>query len=272
MVAEAGLSACYVSGAAVSACMGLPDVGVIGLNDFSRVIKEVVTVSGLPCIADADTGFGEAEMVRRTVYEYNAAGAAGFHIEDQCFPKRCGHLSGKSLVTVDHMCDKVKSASLASVDVSNGDFIVCARTDARSAEGLEEAIERAKQYVLHGADMIFPEGLQSQEEFEQFSKAMKTLNGPSQLGGPYLLANITEFGQSPILTRSQLEQMGYNIVIFPVTTLRSAMKPVQDVLAMIHQDGTPEKQISKMYTRKDLYSSLQYVPGVEWRFPSATNS
>jgi methylisocitrate lyase len=179
-VKQAGFEATYVSGAATSVCAGVPDVGVLTLEHFCRVIREVYDGSGLPLIADADTGFGEAEMLRRTVVDYARAGAAGLHIEDQQFPKRCGHLDGKTLVSVDHMCEKVEWATAAARQMARGSngqndeggesaIIICARTDARGVEGFDAALMRARAYVEAGAEMIFPEGLASEDEFEKFA-------------------------------------------------------------------------------------------------------
>jgi len=326
-VARAGFDATYVSGAAVTASSGVPDVGVRGLEHFARVIREVADGSGLPLIADADTGFGEGEMVTRTVWEYHRAGAAGFHIEDQVFPKRCGHLEGKRLVAIDHFQEKVACAAAArdSIDGAaqtsggtgvppvqgsgapggtgvppversgapggtgvppversgapggtgvppvqgRGSFIVCARTDARGVDGLDAAIERAGAYVDAGADMIFPEGLTSEEEFGRFAEAMRG-RGPalSRRGGPFLLANMTEFGKTPILPVSRFDELGYDYVIFPVTTLRLAMKVVAEGLATLRRDGSAEALLDRMQTRQELYDLLDYTPGEEWRFPS----
>eukprot|EP00386_Alphamonas_edax_P015270 GDKI01046671.1.p1 GENE.GDKI01046671.1~~GDKI01046671.1.p1 ORF type:complete len:307 (-),score=88.82 GDKI01046671.1:203-1123(-) len=273
LAAEAGFEGLYVSGAAITASAGLPDIGLMSLDGFSHVVKEVSTVSGLPVFADADTGFGEAEMVTKTVWEYNAAGAAGFHIEDQVFPKRCGHLDGKALIPTQDFCDKVQRAAAARDACSQGKFIVCARTDARGVEGMEAAVKRASAYVEAGADMIFPEGLASEAEFAEFAKAMRLLKSPhleAPGGGPYLLANMTEFGKTPMLFQATFGKLGYHCVIFPVSTLRCAMKPVQEMLKVLKEKGTVEDMLPKMYTRKELYNSLQYTPGVEWTYPSAS--
>ncbi|CAE7435320.1 prpB1, partial [Symbiodinium necroappetens] len=225
LVAIHGFKGAYFSGGALSASSGVPDIGLTSLDQFSSRIKEVVSVSDLPFIADADTGFGEAEMVRKTVEEYCWAGAAGLHIEDQVFPKRCGHLDGKALVPIDVFVEKVERAAEASQRCSDGEFIICARTDAAGVpgEGLQKAIERATAYVAAGADMIFPEGLQSEEDFRSFAAAMKSLKGPAPDGGPFLLANMTEFGKTPYLTLQQFQGLGYHCVIYPVSTLRAAM-------------------------------------------------
>lgn len=261
---QAGFEALYVSGAAVSASAGLPDVGLVTLEGFCRVIGEVSRASGLPVLADADTGFGEGEMTARTVWEYAKAGAAGMHVEDQVFPKRCGHLDGKSLVSVEHMQEKVHCAAKARDAHTAGRFVVCARTDARSVDGLEAAIARAKAYVDSGADMIFPEGLHSEEEFAAVARALK---GYGSTRGPYLLANMTEFGKTPIIPAARFAELGYSIVIFPVSTLRSAMGEVQRLLAALKRDGHVNGVIGQMQERKDLYSLLGYEPGREWEFP-----
>jgi len=273
LVAEHGFKGTYLSGAALTASMGLPDIGIASVDVFSAKIREIVAVSNLPMIADADTGFGEAEMVRKTVEDYAAAGAAGLHIEDQVFPKRCGHLDGKTLVEINTFADKVERARQASERCSGGQFIICARTDAAGvpSEGFDRAVQRATEYVAAGADMIFPEGLHSKEEFARFAVEMRKLKGPAPNGGPFMLANMTEFGKTPYLTVDEFSKLGYHCVIFPVTTLRSAMKPVQEVLTLLKDEGTVEPFLDRMYSRKELYNTLQYTPGLEWSYPSQTN-
>lgn len=266
-IARAGFQACYVSGAATSVSAGVPDVGLLGLEHFCRCIREVADASGLPVLADADTGFGEAEMVRRTVMDYARAGAAGLHLEDQKFPKRCGHLDGKELVPTDHMIEKVQWAAKASKDCSGGAFVICARTDARGVDGMEAAIDRAAAYVRAGADMIFPEGLVSEGEFETFARAMRGLPGPAPEGGPFLLANMTEFGKTPMLPLERFESMGYSIVIYPVTMLRVAMGAVARALEELHRTGTAEGLLPQMQTRQALYSLVGYKPGTPWEAP-----
>jgi len=270
LVAEKGFKGAYISGAAVTATMGLPDIGVASVDNFTSRIKEVVSVSNLPVIADADTGFGEAEMVRKTVEEYYMAGAAGLHIEDQVFPKRCGHLDGKTLVEENVFCQKVERAAEAAQRCSGGEFIVCARTDAAGVpqEGFERAIHRATAYVNAGAEMIFPEGLHTKEDFAKFAEAMRKLPGPAPNGGPFMLANMTEFGKTPYLSKDEFASLGYHCVIYPVSTLRSAMKGVQECLDMLATEGSVEGHLPRMYTRKELYHTLSYTPGVEWKYPS----
>jgi methylisocitrate lyase len=272
MVAERGFKGSYISGAAITASAGVPDIGLLTLDHFSRVIREVVTVSDLPLIADADTGFGEAEMVMRTVKEYHAAGAAGLHIEDQVFPKRCGHLDGKSLVTKADFVSKVERARLAAEQCSAGEFIICARTDAAGVTNIEDAIDRATAYVQAGADMIFPEGLHSAEDFARFSAEMRKLPGPAPGGGPFMLANMTEFGKTPYLSVSEFEKLGYHCVIFPVSTFRAARGGVDRLLTTLKESGATEPALGEMYTRKQLYSSLRYTPGEEWTFPSVAKA
>jgi methylisocitrate lyase len=295
-VAKAGFTACYVSGAATSVCAGVPDIGVLTLEHFCRVIREVVDSSGLPVLADADTGFGEAEMLRRTVIEYARAGAAGLHIEDQVFPKRCGHLDGKDLIPLEDMRAKVKWAAKAARDTDtpgHRGFLVCARTDARGVEGFDAAVSRARAYVEAGAEMIFPEGLRSEEEFAAFADAM----GPGKAARhashapqptpkapighathppaahtptrrqPYLLANMTEFGKTPLIPLSHFAAFGYSCVIFPVSLLRVAMGAVTRALEQLKHDGGVGAFQNQMQTREDLYRLIGYTPGVEWEWP-----
>jgi len=272
MARQRGFQVGYVSGAALTASAGVPDIGVLTLDHFASRIRELtrVTTDGngdtLPLICDADTGFGEGEMVRRTVFEYANAGAAALHLEDQVFPKRCGHLKGKSLVPAADFAEKVTAAREASDTYADGDFVICARTDARGVSGMEDAISRASLYVDAGADMIFPEGLQSEAEFAEFGQAMQKLKRP-----PMLLANMTEFGQTPYLSAKRYGEMGYHVVIHPVTTLRCAMKGVANSLDhLADETGTVEPILDSMFSRKELYESLGYTPGEEWKWPSPT--
>ncbi len=261
-VAEAGFQAGYFSGGATTVANGVPDVGLLTLDHFAREIRSVAHASGLPIIADADTGFGEEEMVRRTVIEYNHAGAAGLHLEDQVFPKRCGHLDGKALISLDQAVSKIEWAAKASQDCSDGRFIICARTDAKGVEGFEAAIDRAKAYVEAGATMIFPEGLTSEQEFADFAKAMDELGDKR----PFMLANMTEFGKTPMLTLEQYGAIGYNIVIYPVSTLRIAMGAISRALVELKETGTLEGQLGNMQTRQELYDLVGYTPGTPFEF------
>jgi len=263
-VRDAGFEGAYVSGGALSASSGVPDIGILTLDRFSQAVREVCDAGGLPVIADADTGFGEGEMVRRTVIEYARAGAAGLHMEDQTFPKRCGHLDGKSLIPVDHACEKVAMAAQAASEIGDGGFIVCARTDAAGVEGFDAAVERAQAYADAGASMIFPEGLSSEEDFGRFAERVRQ-GGREKL---YLLANMTEFGKTPMLPLDRFAELGYSCVIFPVTTLRLAMGAVVSGLAELKRAGAAEGLLDSMQSRKDLYASLGYTPGQVWSFPA----
>lgn len=272
-VARHGFEAAYVSGAATSAAAGVPDVGLLTLDRFVATVREVVDGSrlgageaALPVIADADTGFGEEEMTRRTVIEYQRAGAAGLHLEDQVFPKRCGHLDGKTLLPADQAVSKIEWAVQAARESGDPDFIVCARTDARGVSGMDDAIERATRYAQAGASMIFPEGLKDEGEFEAFAAAMRSVEVHSASRPPYMLANMTEFGKTPIIPHERFAQMGYNFVIFPVSTLRIAMKAVDRLLAGLAKNGSVESSLGDMQTRDELYDLLGYTPGEPWAF------
>jgi len=260
--AMAGFDALYVSGAAVTASFGVPDIGLLTLNEFCNVIYQVTRGSGLPVIADADTGFGESEMVTRAVHEYSRAGAAGFHIEDQAFPKRCGHLDGKRLVPIDHFAEKVAAAAAARDALGNG-FVVCARTDAAGVDGLDATIERSKAYLDAGADMIFPEGLHSEADFARVAQEIRSYKADAML-----LANMTEFGKTPIINLARFAAMGYSCVIWPVTTLRAAMGETARILTDLKRDGEVTAFLDRVQTRQELYAALGYTPGQEWTFGS----
>jgi methylisocitrate lyase len=259
-IARAGFEACYVSGAATSVSAGVPDVGLLTHEHFCRAIREAADASGLPVVADADTGFGEAEMLRRVVIDYARAGAACLHIEDQQFPKRCGHLDGKRLVSTDHMVEKVQWASKVARE---RDIIVCARTDASTVEGLHAAIARASAYLEAGAEMIFPEGLGSEAEFAQVAKALRDRHP-----GCFLLANMTEFGKTPLIPLDRFATMGYSCVIYPVSMLRVAMGAVTEALTRLKREGTVAGFVDKMQTRAQLYDLVRYTPGKPWEFPT----
>lgn len=245
LIEEIGFDGVYISGAALSADLGLPDIGLTTLSEVVQRAGATARMTDLPVLADADTGFGEAANVMRTVWAMEANGIAGIHLEDQVNPKRCGHLDGKELVDTDAMCRKIRAAVNAKRDPN---FLIMARTDARSVEGLPEAIYRAKAYVDAGAEAIFPEALVEESEFALFRQEIKVP----------LLANMTEFGKSQILSAKQLENLGYNMVIYPVTALRLAMKAVEDGLRQIKQDGTQAALIDKMQTRARLYELIDY--------------
>jgi methylisocitrate lyase len=255
-VRQAGFEACYISGGATANVSGYPDIGLITLTEMARTIREISDASGLPVIADADTGYGEVECAVRTVVEYERAGAAALHVEDQVFPKRCGHLDGKDLVPAAAMADKVRA--MATHRVSR-DFVIIARTDARHVTGFEDAVKRANLYREAGADMIFPEGLQSEQEFADFAKACP---------GP-LLANMTEFGKTPDITAARFGELGYQVVIYPLSMMRLAMGEVARGLAALRRDGSVRESLPRMQTRKELYALLGYEPGREWDYPDA---
>jgi methylisocitrate lyase len=204
-------------------------------------------------------------MCARTVWEYFHAGAAGLHIEDQVFPKRCGHLDGKELISTKDMAHKVSIAAETSLKVSEGQFVVCARTDAFGVKGLDECISRSKAYVDAGADMIFPEGLATKEDF---AKVAAALRGYGKRGGPFLLANMTEFGKTPYIHADEFGKLGYHCAIYPVSTFRVAMRAAETLLKELRGRGTQQDLISGMQTRKELYQTLQYTPGQEWVFPN----
>ncbi len=271
---DAGFKACYISGGATSVCAGVPDIGLLGLDHFCTLIREVARASALPVIADADTGFGDEQMTRRTVIEYAHAGATCLHIEDQVFPKRCGHLDGKELVPTEQAAEKIRWAARAAREVDDAygrneadRFIVCARTDAAGVEGLDSAIARARAYVDAGAEMIFPEGLTSEQHFDTFARAMRDMPGPSPRGGPFLLANMTEFGKTPMLPLARFDELGYDCVIYPVSMLRIAMGAVTHALAHLRERGTLEELLDRMQTRQDLYRLVAYDPARPWPFP-----
>jgi methylisocitrate lyase len=244
---RAGFRAAYQSGAALSASLAaMPDVGLVTQTEFAEQGHYLASAVSIPVISDADTGFGEALAVERTVALFESAGLAGLHLEDQQMPKRCGHLSGKTLVSTAEMVSKLKAAVAARRDPS---FVIIARTDARASEGIEAAIERAHAYVEAGADMIFPEALESPDEFGQFAKAMRVP----------LLANMTEFGKSPLLSASELAKLGYAAVLFPVTMLRVAAKAVEATLAQLARDGSQRGFVDRMQTRAELYDLLDYT-------------
>ena len=246
LVEKAGFKALYISGAGlVNGVAAMPDVGLLTMSEVQTQASYIVNAVNIPCIVDGDTGFGETVNVMRMVKGLEDIGAAGVHIEDQELPKKCGHLSGKKLVSPQAMAQKIASAVEARKDP---DFIIIARTDARGVEDIKSAIERANIYLEAGADVIFPEALESKEEFVTFKKEV---NAP-------LLANMTEFGKTPLITVSEFEDIGYSIVIFPLTTFRVMIKAVQDALGKLKAEGTQKDLIEKMFTRKELYELIDY--------------
>lgn len=245
LIESQGFDGVYISGAVMANDLGLPDVGLTSLSEVAQRGRAIARATELPAIIDADTGFGEPMNAARTIQELEELGLCGCHFEDQQNPKRCGHLEGKTLVSADDMVKKIRAAAKARRDAN---FVIIARTDARASEGLEGAISRAKAYLDAGADMIFAEALADEGEFEKFKKAV-----PAPL-----LANMTEFGKSKLLTTKQLENAGVNVVIYPVTSLRLALKAVEDGLATLKRDGTQEALLQKMQTRTELYELLRY--------------
>jgi methylisocitrate lyase len=246
LVAEIGFDGVYVSGAVLSADLGLPDIGLTTLTEVSSRGAQIASVTDLPTLIDADTGFGEPMSAARTVTVLEDAGLAGCHLEDQENPKRCGHLDGKAVVATSDMVKRLRAAVSARRDP---DFIICARTDAAGIEGLPAAVDRAKAYADAGADLIFTEALYTPADFEQFRAAVDTP----------LLANMTEFGKSDLLTAKQLSDIGYNVVIYPVTTLRLAMHAVEVGLREIADTGTQSGLLDQMQHRSRLYELLRYA-------------
>lgn len=244
-IEQKGFDGVYISGAVLSADLGLPDIGLTTLSEVAGRGHQIARVTELPAIIDIDTGFGEPMSAARTVQVMEEQGIAGCHLEDQENPKRCGHLDNKSVLPVADVVKKIAAAAKAKRDPN---FILIARTDARASEGLDKAIGRAKAYVDAGADMIFPEAMGDESEFEAMRKALKVP----------LLANMTEFGKSKLLTAAQLENLGYNLVIYPVTTLRLAMGAIDRGLDVIKKEGTQESLLDQMQHRKDLYALLRY--------------
>lgn len=250
-VERVGFEAVYISGAGLAnSTAGLPDVGLLTLNEVALLAGFIAHSVKIPAIVDADTGFGGAENIGRTIYELERAGLAGCHLEDQEFPKRCGHLAGKRLVETEEMAEKIRAAVGAKRD---SDFLVIARTDARALENFDGTVKRATAYVAAGADAIFPEALQTKEEFREFAQAVKVP----------LLANMTEFGQSPLLSVPELDDLGYRMVIFPQSAFRISMRATDEFFRALKKSGTQNDWVEKMQTRKELYETLDYDPAAE---------
>ena len=245
LIQDQGFDGVYISGAALSAELGLPDIGLTTMTEVTQRGRQIARVTELPALIDIDTGFGEPMSAARTVQELEELGLAGCHLEDQVNPKRCGHLDNKTITPRGDMVMKIRSASDAKRDPN---FLLMARTDARASEGLDAALDRARAYIDAGADAIFPEALQNISEYE---KVRESLNVP-------LLANLTEFGKTPLLTKRELEDLGYNIAIYPVTSLRLSMKAVEDGFAALKQRGTQRDIVDKMQTRARLYEVIRY--------------
>jgi len=242
LISEVGFDGIYISGAVMANDLGIPDIGITTLKEVSYRANQISKVTDLPSIVDADTGFGDC---KETIETFEHLGLSGCHIEDQIEQKRCGHLDNKEIIPLNKMVKKIKIASNAKMDKN---FLIIARTDANSVEGLNKTIERVKAYEDAGADIIFPEAMKDEKEFEQIRKNTKV----------DLLANMTEFGKSKILSANTLEILGYSIVIYPVSTQRLAMKNVEDGLRAIFKDGHQNNIIDKMQTRKRLYELVEY--------------
>ncbi len=242
LIEEIGYDAVYVSGGVMSNDLGYPDIGLTSLKDVSNRSKQISRVTNLPTIVDIDTGF---KSCKETIKVFEKVGVVAVHIEDQVSRKRCGHLNNKELISTEKMVKKINECVKAKKDKN---FKIIARSDARNVEGLEKMIDRCKSYINAGAEIIFPEALKDEKEFENVRKKLKC----------YLLANMTEFGKSKLLNYKKLENLGYNIVIYPVTTQRLAMKNVEDGLCAIFEDGHQNNIIDKMQTRKRLYDLVEY--------------
>jgi methylisocitrate lyase len=250
-VDRAGFDAVYISGAGMAnSTAGVPDIGLLTMTEVVRLAGYVANAVKIPAIVDADTGFGDAENVARTIRELENAGLAGCHIEDQEFPKRCGHLDGKSIVDLSEMVGRIEAAVAGR---SDKDFLIVARTDSRATEDFKGAVKRAQKYLEAGADAIFPEALQSTDEFRDFAREVKAP----------LLANMTEFGKSPLLSFKELSDLGYRMVIFPQSAFRVSMKATGEFFRALKKTGTQSDWIEKMQTRQELYDLLEYEPSAE---------
>lgn len=246
MAEKLGFEAIYISGAGIiNGTTGYPDIALLGVEEVARAASYITNAVGVPALCDADTGFGEVLQVMRTVQIFEAAGVAGIHLEDQVMPKRCGHLAGKRLISSTDMARKLTAAVEAR---SNKDFLLVARTDARAVEGFDASVERGLRYVDAGADAIFVEALQTEEEFGRYAERVQVP----------LLANMTEFGKTPQLTVQQFADLGYAMVIFPMTTFRVMMKAVEGVLSEIRDQGSPVAWLDRMQTRAELYELVGY--------------
>ncbi len=242
LITEIGFEGIYISGAVMANDLGVPDIGITTLKEVSYRANQISKVTDLPSIVDADTGFGDC---KKTIETFEQLGLSGCHIEDQIDQKRCGHLDNKEIIPINNMVKKIKTAVNSKKDKN---FLVIARTDANIVEGIEKTIDRIKAYEDSGADIIFPEAMKNEKEFEKIRKNTKV----------NLIANMTEFGKSKLLSANELENLGYNIVIYPVTTQRLALKNVEDGLRVIMKDGHQRNIIDKMQTRKRLYELVDY--------------
>jgi methylisocitrate lyase len=243
---KAGFRAIYLSGAGVAnASFGMPDLAMTTLNDVCEDIRRITSATNLPLLVDADTGWGGAFMIGRTIAEMHRAGAAGCHLEDQVAAKRCGHRPGKALVSTSEMCDRITAAVDGRGD---NDFIIMARTDAHAVEGQQAALDRSAAYVEAGADMIFAEALTTTDEYKQFTDAIKVP----------VLANLTEFGKTPLFTTDELAAVGVSMTLYPLSAFRAMSKAALDVYETLRADGTQKASIDAMQTRTELYDVLGY--------------
>lgn len=246
IIAErAGFKAAYLSGSGVGGMMGLPDLSVTSLDEVVREAGNITSICSLPLVVDCDTGFGEALNVMRTVRMMERVNVAAIHLEDQELPKKCGHLNGKKIVPMEDFILKIRAAKEAS---KNPDFSIIARTDSRSVDGMDEAIQRAKEYLRAGADIIFTEALESEDEFREMRKKV---NG-------YLMANMTEFGKSPLLSVSELKDIGYDMVIFPLTAFRGILKKTEDIYSKLMKYGTQRDFVDEIMSREEYYDVIGY--------------
>lgn len=246
LIERADFEAVYISGAGLAnGAAGVPDIGLLSLAEVTTQAGYIARAVKIPAIADADTGFGEGVHLVRAVEAFEATGVAGIQIEDQAFPKRCGHLPGKSLIPAKEMAQKIKAATRARRDP---DFLIIARTDARGVTRFRDALDRAQRYLDAGADVIFPEALESAEEFLKFAEKVKAP----------LLANMTEFGKSPLLSAEELSEMGYRLILFPMTLFRTAAKAMEETLAELKKEGTSRGLLGAMQSRRELYEVIRY--------------
>ena len=244
---KVGFEAIYISGAGlINGTAGYPDIGLLGMDEMVREASYIANAVDVPTICDADTGYGDVLQVMRTIQAFERAGVAGVHLEDQQAPKRCGHLDGKSLIGAAEMERKLAAAVEARL---NPDFLIVARTDARSVEGFEQSVERGLRYIEAGADAIFPEALLSEDEFGRYADKVKVP----------LMANMTEFGKTPYLSAQEFATLGYRMVIFPMSAFRVMMRAVEELLHQLKADGSVEPLLGRMQTRQELYDLLRYV-------------
>jgi methylisocitrate lyase len=249
-IERAGFHALYVSGAGLSAARGLPDIGLLSLTEVLSDATTIANAVAIPALVDIDTGFGPPLTVMRAVREFEQAGLTGVQLEDQELPKKCGHLPGKRVVSTSEMVSKICAANDARRDQ---DFFIVARTDARAVEGLDAAVRRARAYLDAGADAIFPEALESADEFRAFARQLAKEGGKAPL-----VANMTEFGKTPYLSVSEFEDLGYRLVLFPVTALRLATKAIEQMLLELRTHGSQRELLDRMHTRQQLYDLLRY--------------